>query len=70
MGSVSTGTSHFAEKDGGATVVTVGANVSNWALADETKFAKAADAGAPPAKPDGKLSQTSKGQTTKGPPKH
>jgi hypothetical protein len=60
VGAVSTGTSHYAVKDGDPTVLTVGQNVSNWATADQTKFAKAADAGAP-AKPDlTKLSQAAK----------
>jgi hypothetical protein len=59
VGAISTGTSHYAEKDGDATILTVGQNVSNWALADQTKFAKAVDAGAP-AKPDSKLSQAAK----------
>jgi hypothetical protein len=71
LGGVSTGTSHFAEKEGDTTIVTVGANVSNWALADQTKFAKAADAGAPApaAKPDAtKLSQAAK--AVPKPPKH
>jgi hypothetical protein len=56
VGAVSTRTSHYAVKDGDSTVVTVNANVSGWALADQTKFQKASgDAGAP--KPDAKLSQ-------------
>jgi hypothetical protein len=57
VGAVSTGTSHYATKDGGdGTVYTVGANVSGWALAEASKFAKPADAGASPAK----LSQAGK----------
>jgi hypothetical protein len=69
VGGVSTGTSHFAEKEGDPTIVTVGANASGWALADQTKFAKAADAGAPAAKPDAtKLSQAAKAAPK--PPKH
>jgi hypothetical protein len=50
VGAVSTGTSHYAEKDGDTTVVVVNPTVSGWALADGAKFAKAApaaDAGAP-----------------------
>jgi hypothetical protein len=51
VGSVSTGTSHYAVKDGDPTIVTVNSNVFNWATADATKFAKAptpaGDAGAP-----------------------
>jgi hypothetical protein len=51
VGAVSTGTSHYATKAGGdGTVYTVGPNASGWALADASKFAKPADAGAPPAK--------------------
>ena len=61
VGAVSTGTSHFAEKDGDTTIVTVSPTVSGWALADPTKFAKATDAGAP--KTDAKVSQAT-------PPKH
>ena len=70
VGGVSTGTSHFAEKEGDPTIVTVGANASGWALADQAKFAKTADAGAPPAaKPDAtKLSQAAK--AVPKPPKH
>ena len=64
VGNVSTGTSHFAVKDGGdGTIVTVDSNVSGWALAEPAKFAKAApaDAGAP--KADAKLSQAPKPAT-------
>ncbi|MGO8995921.1 MAG: DUF4340 domain-containing protein [Polyangiaceae bacterium] len=64
VGNVSTGTSHFAVKDGGdGTIVTVNSNVSGWALAEPAKFAKAApaDAGAP--KADAKLSQAPKPAT-------
>ena len=50
VGATSTGASHFAVKDGDATIITVTPAVSGWALADATKFQKAADAGAP--KPD------------------
>ena len=60
VGSTSTGSSHFAMKDGDATIVTVSPNVSGWALADAAKFAKpAGDAGAPKAD-TGKLSQAGK----------
>jgi hypothetical protein len=59
VGAVSTGTSHYAVKDGDATVYTVNSTVSGWALADASKFAKATDAGA--AKPDAtKISQAPK----------
>jgi hypothetical protein len=59
VGAVSTGTSHYAVKDGDATVVTVNPTISGWALADATKFEKATDAGA--AKPpDAKVSQAAK----------
>ncbi len=68
VGSVSTGTSHYAVKDGDATVVTVNGTASGWALADQSKFQKATDAGAPAAKPDAKLSQAGKGAP--GAPKH
>jgi hypothetical protein len=60
VGAVSTGTSHYAVKDGDATVVTVNSVVSGWALADVTKFGKPTDAGAAPAKPDAKVSQAGK----------
>jgi len=51
VGDVSTGTSHYAMKDGDTVLVTVNPNVANWATADATKFAKApaSDAGAPTA---------------------
>jgi hypothetical protein len=55
VGAVSTGTSHYALKDGDATVYTVNQTVAGWALADASKFAKPTDAGA--AKPDAKVSQ-------------
>ncbi len=52
VGAVSTGTSHYAEKDGDTTVVVVNPTASGWALADGAKFAKAAaDAGAAAPKP-------------------
>jgi hypothetical protein len=57
VGSVSSGTSHFAVKDGDATIFTVNQTVAGWALADATKFEKPADAGAGAAKPDAKVSQ-------------
>jgi hypothetical protein len=49
VGSVSTGSSHFAAKAGDATIVTVNPSVSSWALADASKFQKPTDAGAPKA---------------------
>lgn len=58
VGAVSTGTSHYATKDGDATVVIVNPTISGWALADASKFAKPSDAGA--AKPDTKVSQAPK----------
>lgn len=51
VGKVSSGTSHFAQKDGSPTVVVLSAGASDWALADVSKFQKAlpaADAGAKP----------------------
>jgi hypothetical protein len=60
VGAISSGTSHFAEKDGDTTIYTVGANAANWVLADPTKFAKPADAGAAVKAPDAKLSQAGK----------
>lgn len=58
VGAVSTGTSHYAVKDGDTTVITVNPAVSGWALADVTKFEKPTDAGA--AKPDTKVSSAGK----------
>ena len=61
VGAISSGTSHFAEKDGDPTIYTVGSGATNWVLADPTKFAKtSADAGAPKAMDMAKLSQTGK----------
>jgi len=49
VGGVSAGTSHYALKDGGdGTILTIGPAVSAWAIAEETKFEKLTDAGAPP----------------------
>ena len=47
VGSTSSGSSHFAVKEGDTTIVTVNPNVSSFALADAAKFQKASDAGAP-----------------------
>jgi hypothetical protein len=48
VGGVSTGTSHYALKDGGdGTILGVGPAISAWAIAEESKFQKLTDAGAP-----------------------
>jgi hypothetical protein len=48
VGGVSTGTAHYALKDGGdGTIITIGPAVSAWAIAEESKFEKLTDAGAP-----------------------
>jgi hypothetical protein len=46
VGKVSTGSSHYAQKDGSDTIFIIGAGPSDWATTDESKFQKAADAGA------------------------
>lgn len=60
VGNVSTGSSHYAVKDGDSTVVTVNGTVSGWATAEESKFEKATDAGAPAKPADTKVSQAGK----------
>lgn len=44
VGKVSSGTAHYAQKDGDATVYTITSYVSDWALAEPTKFEKSKDA--------------------------
>jgi len=49
VGKTSSGSSHYASKEGGATVYTIGSWTADWALALPSKFAKVGgDAGAPP----------------------
>ena len=47
VGNVSTGTSHFAMKEGEPTIYTIGSSVTDWATAEPSKFQKSPDAGAP-----------------------
>ncbi len=47
LGKVSSGTSHYAQKDGDATIFVVSNGASDWALAETSKFQKALDGGAP-----------------------
>jgi hypothetical protein len=47
VGKVSTGTSHYAQKEGDPTIYTIASWTSDWALGDESKFQKALDGGAP-----------------------
>ena len=51
VGKVSTGTSHYAEKDGDPTIFTISSSASDWVTADVSKFQKTVDAGAPKAAP-------------------
>ena len=46
VGKISSGTSHFAQKEGEPTVYTIASWSADWALGDESKFQKATDAGA------------------------
>jgi hypothetical protein len=47
VGKVSTGTSHYARRDGTPTIFTLSSWTSDWAAAEVSKFQKAGDAGAP-----------------------
>jgi hypothetical protein len=47
VGPVATGTNHWAKKEETPTIYTLPQYTSDWALADVSKFQKAADAGAP-----------------------
>lgn len=47
VGKVSGGTSHYAQKDGEATVYIIGASAADWAEAEVSKFQKSLDGGAP-----------------------
>jgi hypothetical protein len=47
VGKVSTGTSRYAQKDGEATVYTIASYAADFALAEESKFQAAKDAGVP-----------------------
>jgi hypothetical protein len=47
VGKTSSGSSHYALKDGDATIFVVGQTVSDWATAEASKFQKSLDAGAP-----------------------
>jgi hypothetical protein len=47
VGKVSTGTAHWAKREDTATIYTLPSYTTDWALADVSKFQKAADAGAP-----------------------
>jgi hypothetical protein len=47
VGKVSSGSSHFAQKDGSETTFVIGATASDWTTTDVSKFQKALDAGAP-----------------------
>jgi hypothetical protein len=55
VGDGASATAHYALKDGNPTMYTVNLNTTSWAAADASKFAKSADAGAPPTAMNGKL---------------
>jgi hypothetical protein len=46
-GKVSTGTNRWAQKEGNDTIYSIASYMAEWALAEPSKFQKAADAGAP-----------------------
>ncbi len=46
VGKAAQGTSHYAQKDGDSTIFSISKGASDWALADDSKFQKAPDAGA------------------------
>lgn len=46
VGKVSSGTERYAQKEGDATVYTITSYISDWALAEPSKFEKSKDAGA------------------------
>lgn len=46
VGKTASGSSHYAQKDGDKTVITIANGASDWATADLAKFQKVADAGA------------------------
>ncbi len=47
VGKVSSGTSHYAQKEGSPTVFVLSSWTSEWATAEQSKFQKPGDAGAP-----------------------
>ena len=47
LGKISTGTSHYAQREGSPTIFTLSSWTSDWATAEASKFQKAGDAGAP-----------------------
>lgn len=49
VGKVSTGTNHWAMKEGSDTIYSIPSYTSDWATAEVTKFQRSADAGAPSA---------------------
>lgn len=50
VGHASIAPSHYAQRDADEVIYTIGSYAADWALADVTKFQKAADAGAAPPK--------------------
>lgn len=53
LGKTSSGSSHFAKKDGDPVTVVVNQSAAEWALAEPAKFQKPVDGGAPDAGPKG-----------------
>ncbi|MCL2723328.1 MAG: DUF4340 domain-containing protein [Polyangiaceae bacterium] len=49
VGKVSTGNSHYAQKENDSTIFVIGQHVADFVLADASKFQKSKDAGAPDA---------------------
>jgi hypothetical protein len=47
VGKVSTGTNHWAQKDGSDQIYSIASYMADWALAEPSKFQRPADAGAP-----------------------